>query len=59
MKGFYGILLMLLLIITGIFLLYLFWGSLKGNIALIVIEVAIGAAIILLLIRYFRSRRQR
>lgn len=58
MKDFFGVFLMLLLIVTGIFILYLFYGTM-GYIALALIEIVIVTAIILLAIRYFRSRRQK
>ena len=56
MKDFFGVFLMLLLVVTGILILYLFYSTL-GYMALAIIEIIIVTAIILLAIRYFRSRR--
>lgn len=56
MRDFFGVFLMLLLVITGIFL-FVFFGNFFGYVGLAIIEIVIVTAIILLAIRYFRSRR--
>jgi hypothetical protein len=56
MKDFLGIFLMLLLIVTGI-CFFVFFGNFFGYIGLAILEIIIATAIILLAIRYFRSRR--
>jgi hypothetical protein len=56
MKDFFGIFLMLLLVVTGIFT-FVFFGNFFGYIGLAILEIIIVTAIILLAIRYFRSRR--
>lgn len=57
MKDFFGVFLMILLVITGILLLYLLYDTV-GYIGLAIIELFIVTLIILLAIRYFRSRRR-
>lgn len=55
MKGSFNILLMVLLVITAI-LVFIILGPMMGNIGLIAIEGVIVAAIVILLVRYSRSR---
>lgn len=55
MKGSFGILTMVALLIIGISIFVIF-GPVLGDISLIIIEAIIIAAIVVLLVRYFRSR---
>lgn len=56
MKDFLGILLMLLLVMSGI-LLFVFFSSALGYLGMAILEIIIVTAIILLAIRYIRPRR--
>jgi hypothetical membrane protein len=56
MKGNFDILLIILLAITGVFIL-VFFGPTFSYIGLAVVEIIIIIAIVILAIRYSRSRR--
>ena len=55
MKGSYGVLTIVVLLVIGIAIFVMF-GPMLGEISLIIIEALIVIAIVFLLVRYFRSR---
>ncbi len=58
MRDFFGVFIMILLVITGV-CVFVFFGNFFGYIGLAIFEIIIVTVIVLLAIRYFRSRRQR